>query len=323
MNSWHNRLEAIIEQEPLIKTKPSFASIASFRPSGQPRTVFVGLGLCNRRQPTDALPVDVLGLLLPAELVRSALVAHSLVVLIADTHALTNGLRFEDVDRVARHTERTVARVRTRLGLRKMRVVRASSFHSTQRYRSLLERVEQDFPEGHPYVARQIADMAYLEYEWGSFVKVGWTLNGSSHLHGNCRDEAGLDLLAQRWLRGDVGFIYCEAGRTLNDRSRKAAPYINVDSERRVCLLPDENVAMKIANAHHSASEQTIRGALRYYRAVTSTCARFRRVGGESVKGRLQNVIDQVFAGGTEDGALDAEMPPPRRSKTDGCAEIG
>src|SRR3989338_8618382 len=85
-----------ITQEPLIDTKPSQDGISAL---SEIIAVYFGVGLCNGAPllSTD-VPVDVLSMILASEQIGAP--KH---ILVADTHAITNGFDPEAVYRRAGH----------------------------------------------------------------------------------------------------------------------------------------------------------------------------------------------------------------------------
>lgn len=61
--------------------------------------------------------------------------------------------------------------------------------------------------------------------------------------------------------------------RIFNDAPR-AAPYIAVDPDQRICLAAQENVARKLTQAQPAISPSTVRAVKNYLKPLTSTYAR-------------------------------------------------
>ncbi|WP_428262951.1 hypothetical protein [Haliangium sp.] len=260
---WLGRVAEVVRQEALIDTRTSLRALAGLTRAEAPKAVLVGIGLCSQTRLGQALPIDVLGMLLPAERLRHAAGASTLVVLVADVHALANGFDPFAVERRAQHTVTTLLRLRQACGFERMTVIRASSFHRSGAYRDLLGQVAQRLPERqHPYAERQIADVAYLDRRYGGILKVGWVRDSQPRAGG--RDERMFDAWTRACFGHEVGFVYCKPGRALADRGRKAAPYITVEPEVRICLRPDEDPVAKLALARGAASDETVRGVRRH-----------------------------------------------------------
>lgn len=287
---WMAGVAATVQQESLLDTRSSLASLRGLTRPAPPRAVFVGVGLCTRTQLSQALPLDLLGMLLPAERIRRAAGASTLVVLVADEHAFTNAFEPLRVERCVQATMAGLARLRRACGLDHMTVVRASAFHQGERYRAVLAEARRRIPErAHAYVERQIADVEYLDRVYGGILKVGWVREGAHR--GVRRDEVAFDRLARACFGSHVGFVYCKPGRALADGARKAPPYISVEPRRRICLDPGEDPGRKLAEARAFASEETINGVRRHLRRLVY--AYDKHVDGLS--GRLEERVESMI----------------------------
>lgn len=282
-------------QHPLLETKPSLEALAAVRPARAPRAVFLGVGMCSRRGLSVTLPVDVLGLLSPAEEVRRALAAERLVLLVADAHAVSAGHSARRVARRAAEVVATLRRAGAALGLDRLEIWRASTLHAQASWRSALALVRRRAPaSAEPYFLQQSADVEAMHRRFGSVVKVGWSLGGR-RAAADARDEEAFDRFFRDHVGDHVGFVYAKAGRVLDDRRRKAPPYVATDEDRRVCLSPDEDVAAKLAAARASQTRATVEGARRYYRALCSSSSRLGAPLSGAVEERLQTLIRRVF----------------------------
>lgn len=281
------------EQFPLFETRPSLRGLAT-SPATRPGAVFVGVGVASGRAVSDALPFDVLGLLLGAEQVRLAAGAPELIVLIADAHALAHDAPARPVHTRAAAYEDGLQRVAQTCGLRSMRIVRATDMHRDSDYRSLLRMVEQRAPAATgAYVTREVADIAHLDRVHGGLIKVGWALQASAH--GALRDERMFDGRFREWVDGAVGFVYTKAGRALDDGRHKVPPYLEWDPTRRICLEPNEDAVAKLHAARQRTSESTHRGVRNHLRAISRTYGKLVRPLRGSVEVRTQSILDDLF----------------------------
>lgn len=291
---WTADAARLVRQSPLLETGLSLEGLQRAQRPRPPAAIFVGVGLCTRARASRAVPFDVLGMLLPAERLRRAIGARELVVLVADSHALINDLDPFQVRALARRWIDTLARLGDSV-LPRLRVLRASQLHATPRYRDVLEEVRRRAPGGaHPYVLREVADIEHLRRELGGVLKVGWAICSCGD---RGHDERFFDARHRAWVGSAVGFVYCKAGRALDDRRPRAAPYITTDPERRICLSPGEDVEAKLARAsalgHASAS--TVRGVRKQLKMI----ARAYRELGHPLRGpveqRTQTIIDEML----------------------------
>jgi hypothetical protein len=302
--TWLARLKRVSLQEPLIETRPTLAALQRAEGSSPPKAIFVGLGICSRRQMSRALPVDVLGMLLPAERLRRAAGASTLVAVVADEHALSNNFEAYLVKSRAQSTVRTLERVRESF-LDRMQILTASSFHGTDDYRSILAAIERNAPGGeHPYFLREAADIEYLHRRFDGILKVGWSI-GPSIRNRRKLDELAFDRRFRSWVGRHVGFVYCKAGRTLDRRQPKMAPYVALDPRLRICLDPGDDVAGKLELARRTASTDVIRGVRNHLRRIARAFDGLIEPLPGTVEQRIQAIITRSFQG--RDGAATVE----------------
>ena len=268
--AWRRGVERCILAEPLFDARASQASLAHGG-GHRPEAVFMGVGLCAREELSRAVPLSLLGMLLPAEILRRELKASSLLVLIADTHALENGFPAQAVEARAKAMEAALGRVREACGLRSLEVLRASTFHSARGYQAALAAMRRKAGRTHGYLLRQFADLAFLGRERGPLLKVGWALRGSDPFRQ--RDERILD----RTLRGlgePLESVYCKPARTLADEAPRMPPYVVKRPEARLCIDRREDAAAKLARAERESSPQTVAAFRRQLRRLIYTWSR-------------------------------------------------
>jgi hypothetical protein len=206
-------------------------------------------------------------------------------ILVADTHAITNGFDVQSVDRLARKYQETLQQTVENLGFSGWKVTRASEIDQTPTYRDLLRTIEAS----HDYIRRELADMWWFNREHGMNLKVGWALNGSKN-----SDETSFDQEFQMQFGNPLGFLYVVPGRTFDPKRLRSAPYFCTNSEERILLQADENVANKIASAQEQFGQQATRPYENFLsqviRLYDKTVERTER---GSIADRLQQVIDR------------------------------
>lgn len=300
------RLSRVVEQEPLFETRPSRHGVEDAPPLVQDSTVFAGVGLVSGPAVTRAVPLDVMGLLLSAEHVRRTLAASRLLVLVADAHAQTNGAPQALLERRTERYLEVLHAVIARCHFTHMHVVRASEWDDDATYRNTLRAVQGRMPaDTHPYVLREVADIAHVERTYGSVVKVGWALQRSRA--GAHRDERLFDDAFTRWIGGRACFVYAKPGRALDDRRQKVSPYVVADTSRRICIHPEEDVVAKLERARQDVSRSTYRGVCNHLNAVTRSYGALVRPLEGSVPERAQTMIDDLL--GARDATLNLLEP--------------
>lgn len=290
--NWLARVREATRQEPLIETRPTLAALEGLN-EGPPRAVFVGLGICSTRELSTSLPVDVLGMLLPAERIRRAAGAKALLVLLADEHAASNGLDSYQIKRRSRQTLRALERIKG-ASLPNMRIIRASSFHGSSEYQEILAEVRRRAPlDEHPYFIQEAADIEYLYRRLGGIVKVGWTI-GPSAAAERRQDEVAFDRRFRAWIGHHVGFVYCKAGRTLDPKQPKACPYIATQPAYRICLEPGELVARKVRSAERA---DVARGLRNHLKRIARCYNELVQPLSGPTENRIQELIAGIFSG--------------------------
>jgi hypothetical protein len=271
-------LARFISQEPLVETKPSLAGISQIP---EVHALYFGVGLCNGVPMLSAgLPVDVLSMILSGE--QLDVPKH---ILVADTHAITNGFDAQSVDHLAGSYQEMLQRTVENLGFSGWQVVRASEIDQTPTYRDLLRTIEAS----HDYIRRELADMRWFNQAHDVNLKVGWALNGSKN-----SDETSFDQEFQRQFDDPLGFIYVMPGRTFDPKRIRSAPYFCTNPEERILLQADENVGNKIASAQEKFGQQATRPYEKFLshviRLYNKTVERTER---GPITGRIQQVIDR------------------------------
>lgn len=272
-----------VTQQPLIDTASSLEGIAGL---SEASGVFFGVGLCNGNNVlSDGLPVDVLAMLLTAEHIDAPK-----YILIADTHAVSNGLDQKAVDETARRTQATLQRTIDNLGLQGWEIIRASEIDRTPAYQAILTKI----PEENEYIRRQLADMAWFVQERGVNIKVGWVLEGSKNA-----DERMFDQEFRRQVGLPLSSIYTEQGRTFNETRCRVPPYHCADREDRILLEEGEDVAMKIAAARlrgeiSTQAQQRVDACENFLKRVVRLYSEtVERTEGKDIDVRLQHVVDR------------------------------
>jgi len=309
-SGWVEHLKHVVRQQPLIATRPSLAQVGRVPAMRRPRAVFCGVGLSSGRQLGAGVPLDVLGMLVPAERLRQAIDAETLLVLIADEHARHVVGDPQHVDGCADDWVDLLQRLRRSFGLRHLRIVRASDFHHRTGYRSVLDGVKQRAgQQADPYFVRQAADVAFLHRQLGGLLKVGWTLQNVSAPR-TSRDEAAFDRELHRWVNDDVPVVYCRAGRVLSDQRPKAPPYLVIEPARRLCLDPHEQPVSKLRWADLDVSPDTARAVRRHLKAI----ARAVRQTLMPLSGPLERQIETLLGRLYQDVRVEQLLIPGRNS---------
>jgi hypothetical protein len=294
--SWKNDAMAALKQEGLVEYQLSAEGIRSSSRIERPGSIFVGTGVCTSKEISTALPLDALGMVLPAVRLQRAIGARSVVLLIADEHARSNGcFAAADIDAIAAANEDALKRAVSAFGLNSVKVVRASHFHAEQEYLDVLAEVDRRAPGSeHTYFRKEVADIQFLDRVCSGIIKLGWTVSSSVSMERR-HDEVAFDRRFRAWMGNHVAFAYCKAGRVLDERRPKASPYVATDPARRVCLRRGEDVRAKLSSAESLVPAPILKGVKKHLGAVVrSFCSVVEPVDGE-VEDRAQQIIGRVF----------------------------
>lgn len=293
---WKVELVCALKEEALVEHELSTRGVLGSTIVEPPRAVFLGVGLCTSQQVSVALPLDTLGMLVPAERVRRALGARSVVVLIADEHARSNaGFSAAQIDEIAVTIEDTLRRAVSAFDLSAVKIVRASDFHTTPEYLAVLAEVDTRAPDSeHAYFRKEIADIAFLDRTCGPIVKVGWTISGSADM-GRRHDEVAFDQRFRTWMGQHVPFIYCKAGRVLDERRPKASPYVTTDASKRVCLRRGEDVRAKLQSAESLVPGAVLKGVRNHLGALVRSFGSIVEPMNGHIEDRAQAIVTRVF----------------------------
>jgi len=262
---WKRAIRQTIQQNSLIDTKSSLKALERVSLSSRPMAIFMGIGLCSGTNLSKGLPLDAVGYVLVAEAVRRSIKAKNLIVLIADTHAISCGLPENAVNDSARDVISVIDRLRALGGFTEMKLMKASHLHSRYHYRSIFETVcSRTSAFDHPYFTKEAADIEFIRRQHNTLLKIGWSMGGTKSL----RDERAFDRCYEKWVGNRVAFVYTKPGRTFDDTHPRAVPYIETDLNRRICINKGEKPGEKLRAGLKNASQQNTRAVRTHTKAV-------------------------------------------------------
>lgn len=220
-----------IQNIPLVKTSEINGQINS-------GSVFFGVGLMTSKQLGENLPFDILGMFFATELIRRNLNLDSAIVILGDSHALSNNIfPPEDVKIFADKTERELLKIVHNFALTNFKILRASIFHLSQEFQQIL----QTLPDmNNEYLRLEIADCLFLKQTADLKLKVGWTMSKAKNIEGN--DERFFDAGIKKFIP-DLNFVHLEPGWTFDPNRPRVSPYISLPGENRVVLKPNQEIS--------------------------------------------------------------------------------
>jgi hypothetical protein len=259
-------LEELIEAQPLLVTEPSIKGINPRLDSVSEGTIYYGTGLCTPKHLSRGFPFDLLSMLLVAEQIRRTLHLRQVIHLIADSHALNT--RPDDgpaIAALAVQQRDFLQSLVKNLGFDSFDVLIASEFDHLPSYTRILDQVPADENE---YIRREITDIEWLSRERGLCLKVGWIIQAKETSLGF--DERVFHRRYLELVESPMSFVYAQAGRTLDKKRPKAAPYIVSNPEKRVVLKGGEQVAVKLTQAESELSARQTARLREYYSAIVA-----------------------------------------------------
>jgi hypothetical protein len=225
----------------------------------QGQNIFFGMGIMTHQAMSVAVPFDVLGMFLVAELLRRALHSKKVLVLVADQHALTNQLVPATI--VQATTERvlkTVSSILKGFELSHFEVIRTVTLNDNQDIRTIyaaLPSITND------YLKHEVADTLWLNQFHQVGIKLGWAMSIDSTVEGH--DERFFDAEIKKFCP-QMSFIHTKPGRTANPRRQRVSPYVSIEGEDRLVLSESENTSNKVSQWRKDGDPQVIKPLIRH-----------------------------------------------------------
>ena len=124
-------------------------------------SLFFGVGLMTSKQMGVNLPFDILGMFFAAELIRKTLSLDSALVILGDTHAISNQLLSEaKIKRFADKIENELNKIVRNFALLNFVILRASKFHNDPEFQKILNSLPLMNNE---YLRLEIADCLWIQ----------------------------------------------------------------------------------------------------------------------------------------------------------------
>ncbi len=290
---WRASLVELVSRDPLFEAKSSLSALAS-EPAGSdaPLVVTLGVGVCSARGTISrGVPLDLVGLVLSAERVRSRLDAHRVIALVVDAHAARSGVPSAAVAAQTARVEDALLRLSARCRI-PLSIVRGSDLHRTREHARARRAVtEIGGAELADYVMLQTADTHALGLRYGRILKLGWSLGGVAAE----RDERFFDRLYRRWLGSSASFVYTRAGLTLSRERPRAAPYVVVQPEARLLCDANEDPGPKLEGASRTLTPDRVRAVRNHYARLARAYSRLGTPLEGPLERRLTGLLDDLF----------------------------
>lgn len=291
-------IKTFLQNEPLIEAELSGNAVEMLThtdPKG--KSLFFGVGLCTAKEPAVAIPFDILSFFLVAERLRRLLDMDRVIVLIADTHALTNSFMTPDiVQMMTQKSLRTLGTIIQNLHLKTFELLVHSNIATQKLFTKTLEVIPA---MDNQYLRHEIADITWLVKHQGVSLKLGWTIDSSAVPGGH--DERFFDTELQKLAALPIGFLYLKAGRTFDKHRQKVSPYISVAGEPRIIIAANEDVRGKFSAARSSWGDDHFGGTRKHIANIVRVFERlFDQLPSMSLEQKVEHIIKQI----TKEGPL-------------------
>lgn len=285
-------IKTFLQNEPLIEAELSSDAIEALTHTDPKGTsLFFGIGLCTAKEPAVAIPFDILSFFLVAERLRQFLQMARVIVLLADTHALTNSFMSPDVVHLlTKKSLRALSSVIRNLHLKTFKLL----VHSDIAVRESFTKTLEAFPTmDNQYLRHEIADITWLVNHRMVALKLGWTIDSSPIPGGH--DERFFDTELQRTTSMPIGFLYLKAGRTFDKHRQKVSPYISVAGEPRIIIDPNEDVRGKFSAARSSWGNDHFGGTRKHIADIVRLFEKlFGQLPSLSLVQKIEHIMKQI-----------------------------
>lgn len=281
-----------LQNEPLIEAELSRAAIETLvRASPNGKSLFFGVGLCTAKEPAVAIPFDILSFFLVAERLRQFFGMTRIVVLIANTHALTNAFMTPDtVGALTQKSIRILTAITRNLQLKKFELLIHSNIAIQKTFQDILKTIPA---MKNQYLRHEIADITWLVKHRGVALKLGWTIDSSPVPGGH--DERFFDTELQKLVSVPISFLYLKAGRTFDKHRQKVSPYISVAGEQRIIIDPNENVSGKFQAARSSWGDDHFGGTRKHIADIARLFEKlFGQLSSLSLEQKIEHILKQI-----------------------------
>lgn len=281
-----------LQNEPLIQAELSGSAITALThtdPKG--KSLFFGVGLCTAKEPAVAIPFDILSFFLVAERLRRFLDMDRVIVLIADTHALTNSFMTSDeVNTLTQKGLRIMTCIIRNLDLNKFEPLIHSDIAAQQSFVKILEAIPA---MDNQYLRHEIADIFWLTKHRSVSLKLGWTIDSCPIPGGH--DERFFDTELQKLAALPIGFLYLKAGRTFDKHRQKVSPYISVAGEPRIIISANEDVRGKFSAARSSWGDDHFDGTRKHIADIVRLFEKlFVQLPSLSLEEKIEHIVKQI-----------------------------
>lgn len=271
------QLKTFIQNEPLIEAEPTIAAIKSDLLTSRNSSIFFGVGIVSKNSISVSVPFDILSMFFTGELLRKKLGFQKVIVLVADSHAISNNsFSATEITNVTTKAKQILQKIITNFNLTNFELLLASQVSQQPEFQTLLDKLPKMSNE---YLRLEIADSLFFQKRDNLKIKLGWTMQKDNREVGH--DERFFDQDIKRFCPY-LSFVHLKPGRTFDRGRQRVSPYLSIKGESRILLEKGEDVKEKINNAKKSWQDPNFGGAIRHLANIVRAF--------EKLKGNLPNM---------------------------------
>ncbi|MBI5465107.1 hypothetical protein HY946_00665 [Candidatus Gottesmanbacteria bacterium] len=285
------QLKTFIRNEPLIEAEPTIAALKRDLVLQSNGSVFFGVGIVSKENISISVPFDILSMFFISEILRQTLDFKKVMVLIADSHAVSNNtFSNAQIENATTKTKSTLQKVITNFNLTNFELLLASQISQEPEFQTIiLEKLPKISNE---YLRLEIADSLFFQKRDDLKIKLGWTMQKNNREIGH--DERFFDRQIKSFCP-DLSFVHLKPGRTFNKERQRVSPYLSVNGESRILLEKGEDVRKKINFAKKDWPDPNFGGAVRHLANIVRA---FEKLNGNipnmSLEEKIQFILDKT-----------------------------
>ncbi|MBI3385436.1 hypothetical protein HY030_04555 [Candidatus Gottesmanbacteria bacterium] len=282
-----NNLKTLIQNEPLIEAEPTLTAIKPNLINQKKGSIFFGVGIMSKDKLSKAVPFDILAMFFTAELLRRELNFSEVIVLVADSHALSNNIfSRQKIELVTTQTIQTLQKIIINFKLLNFKLLVSSQIAKEQSFQEIVSKLPE-IPN--QYLTLEIADCLFLQKQNNLRLKLGWTMRKDNEEMGN--DERFFDQKIKE-LCPFLSFVHLKPGRTFDQNRQRVSPYLSILGETRLLLRSGESIKDKINLASKSWNDPNFGGTLRHLANIVRVFEKlFGSLGNKSLEEKIQMII--------------------------------
>lgn len=290
-----DEIQTFLKNNPLLEWKLSCATIDwDSIQNVEGRSLFFGVGLCTSKEPAIAIPIDIFAFFFEAEKLKRFFNLSKVIVLIADTHALTNPfMTKEKVDKLSQRMTETFEHVVKNFKLTSFEIRKASSMRVESNSNTFFPNLTK---LSNQYLAQEIADVISMVQHDNLALKLGWAIDNALESSGH--DERFFDLSMKKFVPRQFSFLFTSAGRTFDKHRQKVSPYISIEGEHRLLLTINEPIAEKLHEAEIAWGDKHLGGTRKHLGNIVRAFEDlFGNLNGLTFEQKLKHVNDRALKG--------------------------